>query len=218
MDGVHDLGGLQGFGPVEVEPDEPVFHHDWERRVFGLNFASLPGNVDLFRSAIERMGALDYLTTSYYEHWLTGIETLATERGVLTRDELEKARNAAATGTRPPRRDDPERARQLAAAVATPSLPDLDPGVTTFRSGDRVRVRIAAPSHHTRCPRYVRGAPGVVEAVHGRFPLPDATVQGREIAEPVYGVAFQARDLWGEGQHIVYLDLWESYLEPKERR
>ena len=91
MNGVHDLGGMQGFGPIAPEANEPVFHHEWERRVFGVMIASFGGghyNVDQFRHAIERMGASHYLTTSYYEHWLASLETLLTENGTITRDEL----------------------------------------------------------------------------------------------------------------------------------
>jgi nitrile hydratase len=91
MNGVHDLGGMHGFGPISPEPNEPVFHHDWERRVFGVMIATFGGghyNVDQFRHAIERMGSVEYLSGSYYEHWLSSLETLLTEHGVITKDEL----------------------------------------------------------------------------------------------------------------------------------
>ena len=213
MDGVHDLGGGEGFGAVVAEPDEPVFHHDWERRMFGLNFAAVPTNVDKFRHAIERLGAVEYLTTSYYEHWLAAVETLAVETGVIDAADLERARAAAVAGEPPPRRDDPDHARMLVAAVQSPSTPDADPGDHAFGSGDRVRVRRAFPHGHTRCPRYVRGAPGTIEAVRGRFRLPDASAAGDDRAEPLYSVVFRAADLWGAGDHEVALDLWEPYLE-----
>jgi nitrile hydratase len=91
MNGIHDLGGMHGLGPIRPEPDEPVFHENWERRMFGLFIAAFGGghfNVDEFRHAIERMGPAHYLESSYYEHWLTAIETLLVEKGVLTQDEL----------------------------------------------------------------------------------------------------------------------------------
>jgi nitrile hydratase len=91
MNGVHDLGGMHGFGPIDPETNEPVFHHDWERRVFGIMIATFGGghyNVDQFRHAIERMGSVEYLSHSYYEHWLSSLETLLTERGAITKDEL----------------------------------------------------------------------------------------------------------------------------------
>ena len=211
---MHDLGGVIGFGPVVVDPDEPVFAEEWQRRVFGLNFAGLPANVDQFRSAIERMGAVAYLTTGYYEHWLAAIETLAVETGTVAPAELAAARAAAAAGAAPPRRLDPGRAQALVAAVQRPSRPEIDDAPGAFAVGSPVTVRRTSPRGHTRCPRYVRGATGVVASVRGRFPLPDAGAEGRAVREPLYGVAFTARALWGEGHHVVHLDLWESYLEP----
>ena len=103
MNGIHDLGGMHGLGPIRPGPDEPVFHEDWERRMFGLMIATFGGgqfNVDEFRHAIERMDPAHYLESSYYEHWLTAVETLLVEKGVLTEDELaarkaELAREAA---------------------------------------------------------------------------------------------------------------------------
>ncbi len=214
MDGVHDLGGVEGFGAVVVEADEPVFHHDWERRVFGCNFAAIPGGVDAFRHAIERMGARAYLSTSYYEHWLVAIETRAVASGIVPAADLEAARVAVAAGAPVPRRDDPDRAAAMVAAVQTPSRPVA--GATgRFGIGDLVRVSRRSPSGHTRCPRYVRGAVGVVDALHGTVRLPDASAGGREVDAPLYGVRFRARDLWGTGAHQVHLDLWEPYLEPE---
>jgi hypothetical protein len=92
MNGIHDLGGMQGFGPVEREADEPVFHEDWERRIFALlNLTIAAGqyNVDEIRHSIERMGAAEYLTTPYYEHWLHAAEDLLDKKGVVPHAELE---------------------------------------------------------------------------------------------------------------------------------
>ena len=100
MNGIHDLGGMHGFGPIRPEPNEPVFHDEWERRVFGVMMAAFGGgqyNVDQFRHAIERMGAPEYLTTSYYEHWLHAMETLFQERGTISRA---GSRSNASTATR----------------------------------------------------------------------------------------------------------------------
>lgn len=91
MNGVHDLGGLQGLGPVDPETREPVFHAEWERRAFGVMLAVFAGgayNVDEFRHAIERMAPADYLGTSYYEHWMHAMETLLVEKGVIKESEL----------------------------------------------------------------------------------------------------------------------------------
>lgn len=100
MNGVHDLGGMDGMGPIVVEQDEPVFHAEWERRVFGMFlpiFASGYFNIDELRHAIERMGPA-YLATSYYEHWLHAYETLLVEKGAISADELAAKRAAVAQG------------------------------------------------------------------------------------------------------------------------
>lgn len=205
---------MEGFGAVEQERDEPVFHHDWERRVFGLNFSGAAGNVDRFRHAIERMGAVEYLNTSYYEHWLAAIERGAIENGFASVVDLEAARAHVAAGGAVARRDDPELARQLVSAVRTPAAPPAAGGPAhRWDTGDTVRVRRTSPSGHTRCPRYVRGAVGTVEATHPPARLPDASADGVDRVEPLYGVSFAASELWGRGDHRVALDLWESYLE-----
>ena len=93
MNGIHDLGGMHGLGPIDREADEPYFHHDWEKRVFGLffaNFAQGHFNVDQFRHAIEKMGPAEYLQTSYYEHWLHAFEALLNEKGIVTTEELDR--------------------------------------------------------------------------------------------------------------------------------
>jgi len=101
MNGAHDLGGMHGFGPINPEPNEPVFHHDWERRVFGMGIAGFGGgyyNSDQLRHAMERMGAVAYLSTSYYEHWLSMLETLLIESGVITKEELDARREQLSSG------------------------------------------------------------------------------------------------------------------------
>jgi nitrile hydratase beta subunit len=198
VDGIHDLGGMQGFGPVVVEQDEPVFHHGWERRVFGMNFGTLPANIDQFRHTIERMDPAEYLRTSYYEHWLHAIEAELAEHGVFDRPKPEN-----------PPIDGPT----LLAALQTPRPPPAPPGPSQFGVGDEVRVRRYAPTGHTRCPRYLRGVPGHIVAVRGTFTLPDASARGENRQEPLYCAAFSASDIWGASDHIVHADLWESYLE-----
>jgi nitrile hydratase len=206
MNGIHDLGGMDGFGTVEVEVNEPVFHHGWERLVFGLTAATSPqraGNVHLFRHAIERMDPTHYLGSPYYEHWLTGLATLLVEAGLITRAELEQR----AGGAFP-------LARALRAAV-----PDRTPDAAAarFAVGSAVRVRNLHPLGHTRCPRYVRGRSGVVARVDQRFPLPDVAAHSDQpCAQHTYSVRFAAADLWGGSagaREAVYVDLWESYLE-----
>ncbi|HKT59870.1 MAG TPA: nitrile hydratase subunit beta [Gemmatimonadales bacterium] len=200
MNGVHDMGGMHGFGPVPIEPDEPVFHAAWEGRVLALQ-ARTRGrwyHLDEFRNAIERMPAARYLDASYYERWLTALETLLVEKGVVTREELASGHTAAPAPEPAPRPPD--------------DRPPLHP---RFRTGDRVATRNAHPPGHTRMPRYARGRHGVVRTVNGPFLLPDTNAHSRSRDwEPVYAVEFSVRELWGlEGNENVCVDLWESYLE-----
>jgi hypothetical protein len=91
MSRINDVGGMQGFPPVEQEADEPAFHADWEAHVFALNRALIGRgvyNLDEFRDAIERMPPQEYLASSYYEKWFRAITTLLAEKGVLTEEEM----------------------------------------------------------------------------------------------------------------------------------
>jgi nitrile hydratase len=207
MDGIHDLGGLEGFGPVEVERDEPVFHEDWERQVFRLNVAVLLGlqpTGGAFRHSIERMDPAHYLSSSYYEHWLTGLSTLLVEAGLVSSAELDRR----AGGRFPLARVD---------RGAAPAAREPDRTEARFAVGDRVRVRERHPAGHTRAPRYVQGRGGVVVRVDGPFNVPDFEAHGGgRVLDPTYSVRFTARELWGEGgaaDEVVHVDLWERYLE-----
>ena len=202
---VHDLGGSPGFGRVDVEPNEPVFHDEWERRAFGMTAAFLvsgAANGSEFRHAIERMDPDWYLSSSYYEHWITGLSTLLAEKGVIERSELEDRGVATA------RPADPTAAK-VATAAASPSTP--------FALGQAVRVREFDAPGHTRCPAYVRGRTGVVVRQDGSHSVPDVEAHtDARPAEPTYSVRFDARDLWGddaEPRSTVYVDLWHRYLE-----
>ncbi|HEV2371081.1 MAG TPA: nitrile hydratase subunit beta [Streptosporangiaceae bacterium] len=206
MDGIHDLGGMQGFGPVDHSPAEPVFHEPWEAVTRALTVvvaSAVKARGGEFRHAIERMAPGHYLTSSYYEHWLTAAATLAVEHGLVTGAELE-----ARAGGRFP----------LSGPVLGPPVADAGPdaGRPGFGVGDRVRVREWHPPGHTRCPRYVRGKAGTVVRVDGTYSVPDAEVHGAVRQEPTYSVRFDAADLWQDGQDgvAVHVDLWDSYLEP----
>ncbi len=206
MDGIHDLGGMDGFGPVDVERDEPVFHAAWERTVFGLVIGRAVaglGGTDEFRHAIERMDPAHYLASSYYEHWLTGLATLLVERGIVTPAELARRAGGAFPLSRPVAGGAPA----AGAPVAAPR----------FAPGDRVRVRNVQTRGHTRCPRYVRGHAGIVVRVDAASPVPDVAAHAAGApAEPAYGVRFLARDLWGDDadeRTTVTVDLWDRYLE-----
>ncbi len=206
VDGIHDLGGKQGFGPVEVEPDEPVFHEDWERKARGLTFATLANvpnpSTSKFRHAIERMEPAHYLSSSYYEHWVTAAGTLAVEAGLVTKQDLERRAQGAF----------PLSAPVDAGAVKVPPI-----GRTRFKVGDRVRVRNFHPSGHTRCPGYIRGKVGTVTRLDGEWSIPDVEAHTPDrVPEATYSVRFDANELWGDGQEsvTVNVDLWDSYLEP----
>lgn len=221
MDGIHDMGGMHGFGPVVREENEPLFHHEWERRVLGIAVATpvpVPGGS---RNNIENMDPAHYLASTYYEKWLHSRVRGLIDAGALTADELEtrmallRRRPDAETPVHP----DPDGVRaDLASrrtAASTPSQADVRP---QFQKGDRVRALNIHPEGHTRLPRYVRGKTGTITRFYGVHDLQDAELPHgcarRE--QPLYAVRFASRELWGEsaeGSSAVYLDMWESYLE-----
>jgi nitrile hydratase subunit beta len=208
MDGIHDLGGMSGFGPVDVERDEPVFHEAWEGRTFALNALGVvvlrAYNVDEYRHSVERMEPAHYLAASYYERMLTGAATLLVEKGVVTHAEIE-----ALAGGRFP----------LARPAAPLQRSDYATAPRRFAVGDSVIVRDIHPSGHTRVPRYVRGKRGVVLRVTRPWPFPDAIAHGLEAREePTYHVLFEACEVWGDAartNEAVVVDLWETYLESR---
>jgi len=221
-----DLGGLRGLGPVDVEPDEPVFHADWERRMFGIAM-TIGGHrlysLDEFRHAIESMHPTAYVNAPYYGRWLWGVERLLVERGVLSEDELDARTRAVAEHPEapPPRREDPEFADAIvrAAYEGASSRREID-APRRFAVGDRVVARGSGTDGHTRLPTYARGRTGIVVHCHDAFVLPDSNSR-REGENPqwLYGVRFEAGDIWGADAHgraPIFLDLWECYLEPAE--
>jgi len=218
VNGVHDLGGMDGFGPIEREADEPVFHEAWERRVFALflpaAFAAKVA-VDHFRYAIENMEPAGYLSTSYYEHWQHAHETLLLERGLVTREELAAGHAAGGNEKSEPALGAGDILAVVAKGLSCRSDAAAPPG---FRVGDAVRARNLHPRGHTRLPRYVRGRRGRIERDRGGFVFPDAMASGAgEKPQHVYSVRFEARELWGDdatGPDALYIDLFEDYLDP----
>jgi nitrile hydratase subunit beta len=220
MNGAHDMGGMEGFGPINAEPEatEPVFHAAWEGRVYGMNRAlGALGqwNIDIGRSARERQLPADYLRHTYYENWFAGIQTLLVESGLVTQAELDSGVPAAMI---------PQdlKSRVLTAEVASrvPNrlgevlMPDAAP--PRFATGDRVLAKNRHPHGHTREPRYLRGHVGVVHEHYGTQLFPDAKTAGDHRGGHLYCVRFEAQELWGESanaQSAVYADLWEEYLE-----
>jgi nitrile hydratase beta subunit len=215
VDGVHDMGGMHGFGPVV--PDGTNFHSDWERRIYGLARVTRSAGIGsgMFRAAIESMPPDEYLAASYYERWMFGLERRLDQGGVLTPEDVETgmARFADAPV---PERIDPELAERCVDAQRKGG-PMAAAAAARFRPGQRVRVHRMRPVEHTRCPRYVRGAFGVIERVHGDAKLPDAVARGEDLPpEALYAVRFRSDDLFGPGEEPgfrVLVDLSESYLE-----
>jgi nitrile hydratase len=214
MNGVHDMGGMHGMGPVIPEANEPVFHEAWEGRVHALNLASpTRGNIDAGRHKLERIPGPEYLRMSYYERWLTRLEDLLLAAGLVTPDELAAGRPAPGSPSTTPIRP----ASSMRAALTTPYSYVREVGPAAFDVGDRVRARVINPTGHTRLPRYVRGRQGVIERRHGAHVFPDSHAHGKgEDPHHLYSVRFAARELWGPDAPVrdsVRLDLWEPYLE-----
>lgn len=224
MDGIHDVGGMDGFGPVETSESDDVFHERWEERTYGAFVAGLGTGafgIDEFRHAIERMPPADYLAASYYDRWLRAITRLYVESGVLDPDDLRARTEAFTTETATvPERTDPDLLGELAQGVQDAYDPSGEASAPRFEAGDRVVVRDHNPAGHTRCPGYLRRATGVIEAYRGAHTFPDAAAHGEERAEPLYNVRFESAELWGDrgdGAASIAADLWEPYLEPAER-
>jgi nitrile hydratase len=212
------MGGMHGFGPVEPEPDEPVFHAGWERRAFALTLAlgaTGEWNLDASRFARENEPPGDYLSRSYYQIWLAGLERLSAERGLVAPQEIAAGRPLGPA--RPVSRTlaAADVARTLGRGGPTQREP---PRPARFAVGDRVRARNLNPPTHTRLPRYVRGHAGAVVSVHGCHVFPDAHAHGGgEDPQWLYTVRFAARELFGEDADpaaAVSVDAFEPYLEP----
>lgn len=222
MNGAHDLGGMHGFGPVVAEPDEPVFHTDWERRAFALTLAMgawRRWNLDMSRSAREQMAPAEYLATSYYEHWLFGLLRLLVEHGFASPDEIARVERGEPTaGVPAPLQDGALRAGGVARMLGKRRGARLDdPVPPRFQVGQAVVARNLHPVGHTRLPRYVRGRRGEVVIDHGVFIFPDSHAAGQGTRpQHVYSVRFTARELWGPdapARDTVHVDLWDDYLE-----
>ena len=217
MNGIHDMGGMHGFGKVEPDPDNQPFHADWEARVLAMQRAiraARAWNIDMSRDAIERTPPKRYLAASYYERWLMGMERCVVEKGLIDPDEL-----AAGHALRPGKVAARAMTRdQIDQTYTRGSFERPASHEARFKPGDRVRAKNINPQTHTRLPRYVRGHEGVVEAVRGCNVFPDAVTTGRgEDPQWLYTVVFDARSLWGGNADPtlkVSVEAFEPYLEP----
>jgi len=213
VNGIHDMGGMHGMGPIMPEKNEPVFHQAWEARAFALSMAvdgDWPYGADRYQT--ELIPPEEYLRQSYYEKWLTSLVELMLKTGMLTSAEIATGK-AIGPNTKP---------RHVLTAAEVPSVVAAGdpasrnvPTIPHFRAGQHVRAR--NPVGHTHLPRYTRGKIGTIERDYGVFEFPDTSARGLgEKPQHVYSVCFAARELWGEQASrfdSVYVDLWDDYLE-----
>ncbi len=217
MNGVHDMGGMHGLGPIAPEADEPIFHERWEASALALTLAAGAWGrwtLDASRHARESIPGPEYLRMSYYEKWITALEALMIDTGLVTADEVASGAPAAGFARAAP----PLTAERVAAAMAAGGPTDRPLGAAArFAVGEAVRTRNINPVGHTRLPRYARGRTGVITRAHGGHVFPDANAHGRgERPQPLYQVRIEAAELWGpdaDARSAIYLDVWEDYLD-----
>jgi nitrile hydratase len=217
MNGVHDMGGMHGMGPVQREENEPVFHSPVEARIYALTQALRAWrrtNIDASRHWLELMPPADYLRSSYYERWGERLVDVAVKHGFITAEELKTGKPEPGTPKMSPPLTADMRARFVNRGIASSKDPTVPP---KFRVGQKVRARNFQPLGHTRLPRYARGKVGKIVRDHGVYIFPDTNAHGLgEKRQHVYLVQFAARELWGEGassKDFVHIDLWDDYLE-----
>ena len=216
MDGIHDMGGMHGFGKVEPEPNEPVFHAPWEGRTYAINRAlGFTGiwTIDETRAGIERLPPEVYLGSSYYRKWELRLEKLLVEKGLADADEI-----ASGHALRPGKAlKRTMKTADVANALSRGSFSRPAQGPARFKAGDKVRTKNIHPATHTRLPRYARDKTGVVEAIRGCHVYPDTVAIGQgEDPQWLYTVLFDGRELWGEASDPslkVSIEAFEPYLE-----
>lgn len=215
MDGIHDLGGRQGFGPIDVNEPERAFHHPWEARAWAIvrGCRLADWTIDWWRHVRELIDPVDYLARPYFDSWVQTHTAAMIDSGVLTVDEIRSGRSS----TPPIPGATPQRPEEVRPDHARPTRFDRRINAAPrFAAGDAVVARSHGATGHCRLPRYAQGRPGRIHAHHGAHVFADAAARGEECAEHIYSVAFAASDLWPEAggrKDRVFLDLWESYLE-----
>jgi len=217
MNGVHDMGGQQGMGPVQYEKDEPVFHSGWEGRIYAMTRSLLAfrkWSLDTARHALELMPPVDYLRMTYYERWIIRLQTSVVKYGLVTEEEMESGKAAPGSTKATPALTLSTSTRWVNRGIASSEDPGVPP---LFEVGQRVRARNINPTGHTRLPRYARGKTGIVARDHGVYIFPDTNAHFLgENRQHVYSVRFSASELWGESvspRDSVYIDMWDDYLE-----
>ena len=226
MNGVHDMGGMHGFGPIDIEVDEPIFHDEWEGRVYGM-VTSIREEHDVYgpygsRHYIENIPPAQYLASSYYEKWMLALETALVSKGLLTTEELD-SRTRQLSGdpsAEVARRDDPELAERVRQRIYKPQpLQQQAASPPRFAVGDAIAVRNIHPVGHTRLPRYVRGKRGVIARIYGAQGFQDEPTVADNSPQHVYSVVFEASELWGESaesNQLLYIDMWECWMEASD--
>jgi len=216
MNGVHDMGGMHGMGPVEYESDEPVFHAGWEARVYALVRATGAlgkWNIDAGRHSRELIPAAEYLRMSYYEKWFAGLLDLLLKSGLATRAEIAQSQPAPGSHKAVP----PLTVEKARTPIGVAGSKREKGAAARFHVGQQVRARNINSTGHTRLPRYARGKVGVIDRDHGVHVFPDTNAHFLgEKPQHVYSVRFPARELWGEQaspRDSVHIDLWDDYLE-----
>jgi nitrile hydratase len=224
MNGVFDLGGTDGMGPVNPPAEEPLFSAEWEKSVFAmfpLLFRAGYFGLDEFRNGIEQMDPAVYLKSPYYEHWLYTYEHNAVSKGYIDADELERRRQyylQNPTAPLPQHKAQPELV-EFVSSVASAGAPAQRPTdkPAAFAVGDAVRISTDAPFGHSRRARYIRGKVAEVVAHRGSFIYPDSAGNGLgDDPQHVYTVKFTSQELWGDKyadpNGSVLFDVWEPYI------
>src|SRR5262249_4385681 len=200
MNGVHDMGGMHGMGPIEYEKNEPTFHESWEGRVYAMTRVVRAGggrqNLDNSRHLIELLPPVDYLRMTYYERWFARLVKQLVANGIVTREEVGSGHAAAGSAKHTPR----IMGRMVPELIARGYSARRDVAVAAkFAVGQHVRARNINPTGHTRLPRYARGKAGLIVRDHGVFVFPDTNAEFTgEKPQHVYSVRFATRELWGD--------------------
>ena len=215
MDGAHDLGGKQGFGPIEVETDFVAWHEPWQGRAWAItrSTGAPDWTIDWWRHVRELIDPVDYLSRPYFDSWLQLQTAALIDSGVLTLEEAVTGKAAGPAADADPMA--PEAPAKIAAKPATFDRP-LD-SAPAYRPGDAIRTRSMGASGHCRLPAYAQGRRGRIHAYHGAHIFADDSAKGEEHPDHIYSVVFEAGELWPEAagrRDRIYLDLWEAYLEP----